>query len=177
MGDYVHQKISISNEQLLLGIWLLRTLEKIAPVKLVAGNHDMLVNNKSRLDSLTPMVQSLGEIDLKYYKESNCYLDNNIVWCVYSVFEDNSKPNIEAARTKYGNDKSYIGLYHAPVAGASTNLGFKFTEGNTFDLFDGCDMVMMGDIHKRSCFFLSEEMEILESELDKYKKKGWELAI
>ena len=31
-GDLVHQKIVISNEQLILGTWFIRKLEEIAPV-------------------------------------------------------------------------------------------------------------------------------------------------
>jgi DNA repair exonuclease SbcCD nuclease subunit len=40
----------------MLGAWFLK-LEEIAPVVLIAGNHDLLENNKDRMDSLTPMVQ------------------------------------------------------------------------------------------------------------------------
>ena len=58
-GDLVHQKIVISNEQLLLGTWFLRKLEEIAPVIMIAGNHDLLENNKDRIDSISPMVQFL----------------------------------------------------------------------------------------------------------------------
>ena len=35
-GDLVHQKIVISNEQLMLGTWFLRNLEEIAPVIVIA---------------------------------------------------------------------------------------------------------------------------------------------
>jgi metallophosphoesterase superfamily enzyme len=42
-GDYVHQKITISNELLILGTWFLRKLEEIAPVVMIAGNHDLLI--------------------------------------------------------------------------------------------------------------------------------------
>jgi 3',5'-cyclic AMP phosphodiesterase CpdA len=54
-GDLV-QKIIVSNEQIMLCL-VLRKLEEIAPVVLIAGNHDLLENNKDRMDSLTPMVQ------------------------------------------------------------------------------------------------------------------------
>ena len=44
----------------------------------IAGNHDLLENNKDRLDSITPMVKLLPDLDIRYYAgESNCYLDNN----------------------------------------------------------------------------------------------------
>src|SRR6478609_7589514 len=79
-GDLVHQKIVISNEQLMLGTWFLRKLEEIAPVILIAGNHDLLENNKDRMDSISPMVQFLPDLDINYFKESKCYFDENILW-------------------------------------------------------------------------------------------------
>ncbi len=151
-GDYVHQKITISNELLILGTWFLRKLEKIAPVVIIAGNHDLLENNKDRMDSITPMVQLLPDLDIKYLKDSKCYIDGNIVWCVYSIFDENSRPDIESARVEYGDDKTYIGLYHAPIIGATTDIGYEFTESTSLEHFDGCDMVMLGDIHKRQSF-------------------------
>lgn len=151
VGDLVHQKITISNELLTLGTWFLRKLEKIAPLRIVAGNHDFIENNKDRLDSITPMVNLLGDdLDIEYYKgDSACHLDSNIVWCNYSIFDDEKRPDIEAARVEHGDDKKYIGLYHAPVVGASTDVGYEFDHGITLSHFDGCDMVMLGDIHKR----------------------------
>jgi DNA repair exonuclease SbcCD nuclease subunit len=151
-GDLVHQKIVISNEQLLLGTWLLKSLEKIAPVILIAGNHDLLENNKDRIDSITPMVSFLPDQNINYFKESNCYLDNNVVWCVYSIFEDNKRPNIEAAKKEFGEDKTYVGLFHAPLINAKTDIGYEIDHGAELDIFEGCDMVMLGDIHKRQFF-------------------------
>jgi DNA repair exonuclease SbcCD nuclease subunit len=151
-GDLVHQKIIISNEQLILGTWFLRALEQIAPVIIIAGNHDLLENNKDRMDSITPMVQFLPDENINYFKESKCYLDDNIVWCVYSIFENNERPDIEAARAEFGPDKTYIGLFHAPLINAKTDIGYEIDHGAELDIFEGCDMVMLGDIHKRQFF-------------------------
>lgn len=151
-GDLVHQKITISNEQLLLGTWFLRKLEEFGSVIVIAGNHDLLENNKDRMDSITPMVQFLPDKEINYFKESKCYLDDNIVWCVYSIFEENQRPNIEAAREQFGNDKIYIGLYHAPVLNAKTDIGYEFDHGAGLEMFEGCEIVMMGDIHLRQNF-------------------------
>lgn len=148
VGDVVHQKITISNEQVMLTSKLLKELSNIAPVILVAGNHDLLENNKDRLDSLTPIVEFLDDYDITYLKESKCYPDDNIVWCNYSVFEDNEKPDIESGREEYGNDKTYVGLFHAPINEAKTDTGFEFEGMTNKNVFDGCDVVMMGDIHK-----------------------------
>lgn len=151
-GDLVHQKIIISNEQLILGAWFLKTLEEIAPVIIIAGNHDLLENNKDRMDSITPMVQFLPTNDINYFKESKCYLDGNIVWCVYSIFENNERPDIESARKEFGSDKTYIGLFHGPIINAKTDIGYVIEHGAELEIFDGCDVVMLGDIHKRNYF-------------------------
>lgn len=147
VGDVVHQKITISNEQIMLTSKLLKELSNIAPVILVAGNHDLLANNKDRMDSLTPIVEFLSDQDITYYKESKCYLDDNIVWCNYSVFEDNERPDIESAREEHGDDKKYVGLFHAPINEAKTDTGFEFEGMTNKTVFEGCDVVMMGDIH------------------------------
>ena len=151
-GDLVHQKIIISNEQLILGTWFIQQLEKIAPVVIIAGNHDLLENNQDRMDSITPMVQFLPNADVNYFKESKCYLDDNIVWCVYSIFDGNTKPDISSARAQFGDDKTYIGLYHAPLINAKTDIGYIFDHGAGLDIFEGCDMALLGDIHKRQFF-------------------------
>lgn len=174
-GDLVHQKIIISNEQLILGTWFLRKLEEIAPVIIIAGNHDLLENNKDRVDSISPMVQFLPDANVNYFKESKCYLDDNIVWCVYSIFEENKRPNIEAAKVEFGTDKTYVGLFHAPIINAKTDTGFVIEHGASLEIFEGCDMVMLGDIHKRSLFLHKQTMEIEEDEFITYQKKGWEL--
>jgi DNA repair exonuclease SbcCD nuclease subunit len=151
-GDLVHQKIIISNEQLILGTWFLKNLENIAPVILIAGNHDLLENNKDRMDSISPMVQFLPDANINFFKESKCYLDDNIVWCVYSIFEGNDEPDIAGAKLEFGRDKTYIGLFHAPLINAKTDIGYQIDHGAELDIFEGCDMVMLGDIHKRQSF-------------------------
>lgn len=153
VGDLVHQKITISNEQLMLGCWFLAELAKIAPVILVAGNHDLLENNKDRMDSISPMVQLLDNEHIHYYKKSKCYKDDNIVWANYSIFDENKRPDIEYGRVNHGEEKTFIGLYHAPLIGATTDIGYEFDEHHTaLEHFEGCDMVLLGDIHKRQAF-------------------------
>ena len=178
-GDYVHQKITISNEMLMLGTWFLRKLEKIAPVIIIAGNHDLLENNKDRVDSITPMVQLLPGLDIRYYKDSKCFLDSNIVWCVYSIFENNSRPNIEESIQEHGDDKTYIGLYHAPLAGSTTDTGFKFENAQSLSHFKDCNIVMCGDIHKRQALYYNDTPIVMPSSLvqqnfgEKVKKHGF----
>jgi len=151
-GDVVHNKTTISNEQLILVAWFFKELEKIAPLVVIAGNHDTILNNADRLDSISPIVQLLGDLNINYFKESKCYVDDNIVWCVYSVFEDNKRPDIESAREEFGNDKKYIGLFHAPVLNAKTDLGYSIDHGAGLDIFENLDAVFLGDIHMYQVF-------------------------
>ena len=176
-GDIFHQKNTISNEQLILAAWLLKKLEEIAPVALIAGNHDAVLNNNDRVDSITPIVQLLGNVEINYYKTSECFMDDNIVWCVYSVFEDNKRPEIEAAGLQFGNDKKYIGLFHAPVLNAKTDIGYSIEHGAGLDLFEGLDDVMMGDIHLHQIFIHKNTPIIYPSSLISAKVMHLNLAI
>ena len=155
VGDLFHQKITVSNEQILLGSWFIRELNKICPVIITAGNHDLLENNKSRMDSISPIIELLNLPTVKYYKESICYEDSNIIWCNYSIFEENKRPDIESFKpnNEIEGKHTRIGLYHAPITGATTDKGFSFDEHHTsLEHFEGCDIVMLGDIHKHQVF-------------------------
>lgn len=155
VGDLVHQKITISNEQFSLLAWFLRSCAELAYVIVVAGNHDLLENNKDRMDSITPIITILSNPCISYYTESKCYEDDNILWCNYSIFEENSRPDIEKARQEFSN-KTFIGLYHGPIDGFSTDLGYNFTDSETLDTFSGLDMVLCGDIHKRGTLYYND---------------------
>jgi DNA repair exonuclease SbcCD nuclease subunit len=117
------------------------------------------------MDSITPMVQFLPDENINYFKESKCYLDDNIVWCVYSIFENNERPDIESARAEFGSDKTYIGLFHGPLIGAKTDIGYTIDHGVELEQFDGCDLVMCGDIHQRQKLMFNDIQIVMPSSL------------
>jgi len=43
-------------------------------------------------------------------------------------------------------------LFHGPIQGLTTDIGYKFESGFESDKFAGCDLVLCGDIHKRQVF-------------------------
>ena len=172
-GDLVHNKTVISNEQLIFCVWLLKELEQIAPLIIIAGNHDLNLNNKNRMDSITPIVSFLPDCDIKYFKETDCVLDDNVVWCVYSVFDDNITPDIEGAKVKFGYDKKYLGLFHEPVLNAKTDIGYVIDHGADLDKFNDLHACLMGDIHKYQVFIDKQTKTINKNELEYYKKIGW----
>jgi DNA repair exonuclease SbcCD nuclease subunit len=147
-GDIAHQKINISNEQILLTSWFLTELTKIGKVVILPGNHDFLENNIQRLDSITPVVELLNNEDIMYFKDGGVYDDDNIKWVVYSLYQHNNRPEFE--RT----EGTYIGLFHGPIQGLSTDLGFEFSSAYDTLNFINLDLLLCGDIHKRQTFML-----------------------
>jgi len=126
--------------------WVLTECSKISKTVLIIGNHDFLENNVSRLDALTPVIDSLQNENIVYYKERGVYEDQNIDWVVYSLTSHNIPPEIESS------ERVKIGLFHGPVQGLTTDIGYKFDEGFEPSKFNGCDIVLCGDIHKRQVF-------------------------
>ena len=84
-GDLVHSKNQMTPELVEFIAWVLTECSKIAKTVLIPGNHDFLENNMERLDALTPVVDSLKNEMVVYYKNRGVYQDENIDWCVYSL--------------------------------------------------------------------------------------------
>jgi DNA repair exonuclease SbcCD nuclease subunit len=150
-GDIAHQKINISNEQLLLTSWLLKELTRFGKVVIIPGNHDFLENNTQRMDSITPVVELLDNPNITYLKDSGDYLDTdgNIQWVVYSLYQHNVRPEF----TKQEGLLT-VGLFHGPIMGLSTDLGFEFEDAYDRLNFNDLDLLLCGDIHKRQQFTL-----------------------
>jgi len=146
-GDLVHSKNQMTPELIDLMSWWMTETAKICKCVYIIGNHDFLENNLDRMDAISPLIQSLNNPDITYYKDRGCYEDENILWCVYSLTSHNTSPNIPEVTDQYK-----IGLFHGPIEGASNDFGFVFTDGYSIDRFDGCDVVFAGDIHKRQTF-------------------------
>ena len=145
-GDLVHSKNQMTPELIKLMSWWMVETAKICKCIYIIGNHDFLENNIDRLDAITPIVESLNNDDIVYYKDRGCHKDDNITWCVYSLRSHNVSPDIP-------NDKTLkIGLFHGMIEGSSNDAGFIFNDGYSIDRFDGCDLVLAGDIHKRQTY-------------------------
>ena len=145
-GDLVHSKNQMTPELIEMVSWVLTECSKIAKTIVIIGNHDFLENNMSRLDALTPIIESLNNENISYFKNKGVYEDSNIDWVVYSLMDHNLPPEIEK------NNRKKIGLFHGPVIGLTTDVGYKFEDGFDTSRFVGCDLVLCGDIHKRQIF-------------------------
>lgn len=107
----------------------------------VSGNCNL--SNKSRLDSLSPIIASLAHPDLTYWKHSGVYNVGDVQFLVYSILDEkDSWPSVPK------NNKTKIGLYHGPIYGSQTATNFTITSRHTeVSQFDGLDIVILGDIH------------------------------
>ena len=122
-GDLVHSKNQMTPELIDFVAWFLTECSKITKTILIIGNHDFLENNLSRLDALSPIIDSLNDPNIVYYKDRGVYEDENILWVVYSLTSHNIPPEIPTT------DLKKIGLFHGPVLGLTTSIGFKFDDG------------------------------------------------
>lgn len=152
-GDITHNKNTISNELIAFVSMWIRQLEQFGKVIVISGNHDLMVGNMSRMDTLTSIFtasQFNNAIHLDSYLgyDSGIIPDENITWALYSIFSDFRRPNIEQAKEDFPKN-IVVGLYHGTIVGATLNNGTIIDSGVDGDIFSGCDFVAAGDIHKR----------------------------
>ena len=152
-GDLIDQKNNITPELITFVSTFIRELENIAKVIVIAGNHDLIVNNLSRKDAISSIFETAAFenaflLDLELGYQSGYVVDDNITWCLYSIFDNFNKPNIFEAKTENPSNK-IIGLYHGMIIGSMLYNGNIVDSGVQGELFEGCDCVMAGDIHKQ----------------------------
>lgn len=148
-GDIVHAKTDMTPELVQEVYEFLKLMADTAPTILITGNHDTNLNNKSRLDALSPIVSALNHPNLFYLKSSDIYEIADKHFVVMSVFD---KPKDFIRANDFVADYK-IALHHGAVDNAMTDIGFRLVNDNvTIDLFSGYDLVLLGDIHKPAQF-------------------------
>lgn len=152
-GDIVHQKNNISPELDILMSNLFNMLESISKTIIIAGNHDYLINNTDRLDSISHIVKIKGYknlcfADMALDYQSGLIEDDNVCWALYSTFDSFAEPKGIETYKKKNPDKKIIGLFHGQVVGSKTDMGHVMDNGINADLFKSCDAVLSGHIHK-----------------------------
>lgn len=153
-GDLVHSKNQISNELIVFASVFLRKLEQIAKVIVISGNHDLVVDNQSRTDTLTALFETARFSNCYFFDKmlgykSGCITDSNIVWALYSIYDGFMKPNLESIEEYREKGAKVIGLYHGSIVGARLQNGTVMDNGLNTKVFEGCDCVMAGHLHLR----------------------------
>jgi DNA repair exonuclease SbcCD ATPase subunit/DNA repair exonuclease SbcCD nuclease subunit len=144
-GDILHSKNELSPECILLTLEFLETLASIMPTIIIAGNHDAVLTNNDRVDSLTGILDKREIVDLYYLKHSGIYKFNNIYFGVNSLL-DGYFVNGSDIKTSPGEYK--VALYHGSVGTPINDFGYKISGEIPLSTFDNYDYVLLGDIHK-----------------------------
>ena len=161
-GDIVHAKTDMSPEMVEVTSKFLVSIADIAPTILIAGNHDCNLANTNRLDSLTPIVNSLQHPNLYYIKNSAIITVADTDFAVMSILDEAT----EWPRADECDSSHRIALYHGPVHGSTTDAGFTITNRHVHvATFDEFDMVLLGDIHKHQVLQDSNPVIVYASSL------------
>lgn len=155
-GDLLHSKNQLSPECILFTYQFLKSLADIFPTFLIAGNHDALLTNNQRIDSITAIIKNRSIPNLHYLKDSGCYHFANICFGVCSLLDDKW---VYAEQLDIDEDinMTKVALYHGGVGEFETGVGFRMRGEKLIKDFDGYDFIMLGDIHKFQ--YLDEERE------------------
>jgi DNA repair exonuclease SbcCD ATPase subunit/DNA repair exonuclease SbcCD nuclease subunit len=147
-GDLFHNKTQLSPEAVSLAADFLNSLSAIAPVVLIAGNHDGNLKNTDREDAISPVYKALNNPNIKYLKNSGEYeFNDEVTFNVLSIFD---RDNWKAPSNK---NKINIALYHGAIEGARTDTGWAMKDtDDDLNIFEDFDFAFLGDIHKRQFF-------------------------
>src|SRR6056300_1817475 len=86
-GDIVHAKTDMSPEVVDLTQEFFTRLSDLLPTIVIPGNHDANLNNTSRLDALTPIVNALKLPRLIYLKDTGAWNIGGITFVHQSVWD------------------------------------------------------------------------------------------
>ena len=156
-GDIAHAKLDMSPELVDLISEFFKKLADIAPTVVIAGNHDCNLNNLHRLDVLQPIVKNLNHSNLHYVRDTCTFKLADVTFAVMSVFDEHNVEKYPKAKDIEGDTK--VALFHGSIDNCSTDFGFHLKNPeHTTALFDGYDLALLGDIHKRQ--FMDKEHRI-----------------
>ena len=163
-GDVVHGKLDTSPEEIRMVSEFFLNLADICDLLVIPGNHDCNLNNKSREDVLSPIIDLVQQINPKihFWKKTGVYKMGGCTFGHLSVFDmtKDGKPNAKnIPRAKDIDGEHKIAIYHGGVGNFKVDTGLVMSDEhvNVID-FDGYDMVLLGDIHKRQ--FLNDKETI-----------------
>lgn len=145
-GDLFHVKSNVTPEAYQSAAEFLKNLADIAQTHVILGNHDLILSNKNRLDSVSPVIEAINHPNLFFHKHSEeCLLiKENITLNIMSIVDEQSEwiPISDPSSIN-------VALYHGSIAGVVTDQNWVMTHGEVdIEKFAGFDYVMLGDIHK-----------------------------
>jgi DNA repair exonuclease SbcCD nuclease subunit len=158
-GDLLHNKETISPEQIMLARQFLEQCGKRCHTVLIAGNHDLNMFRKDRLDSLTPCCSGIHNVS--YMSETGVRIFDNIAIVVNSLvcnsynYETDTVDPLKAQDflthetvSSYVKGYTSVCLYHGIIDGSVAPNGYILSSTITKKFLQGFDYVLLGDVHK-----------------------------
>jgi DNA repair exonuclease SbcCD nuclease subunit len=175
-GDIFHSKSILSPEAVELGSDFFRHLANIAPVDIIIGNHDVSLQNNTRLNSITPIVNNITDTrySILVYEKSGIYdISDDVAYGVFSCLDESKFPitydvmDIVTPRPSFNIENGkFIALFHGNISGSvsETNFTFKDTGYDASIMFKNYDAAFLGDIHRLQKLPLSKIVEEIVDE-------------
>jgi len=148
-GDLLHNKTDLSPEAVELTSKYLDRLSDLAPVDMILGNHDCVINQHNRLDSLTPIVNLLQEKGkpIHLFTESGLYdITEGLTYGVFAQQDTEALWPIDFDRKE---GRHYVALYHGAIDGSKTSASHRIESDTDRSVFRNYDFGMLGDIHSQ----------------------------
>lgn len=145
-GDLFHHKYLTWESMLVMHEVLTQVMTRWKTV-IIIGNHDFNHRNPNEVDCITPIIDMIKmNPSIKpfvYSKSTESFtVGNNIKFYHFCDF-DNSNLQVDE-----DTNVVKVGLNHSPMVGAKYSNGTSHqSKGSSVGLFEGCDMVLLGDIH------------------------------
>ena len=147
-GDILHSKTDLSPEVEKVTYDFLNELSSLYPTFLIAGNHDGLLNNPDRIDSISSILYKRQLNDCFYLKNTGVYEFGNIRFFVDALFDTDTVDMTEEAVVEWREGYKNIGLYHGQIKGWKNLKGYICPTGEKYiENFSGMDYMLLGDIH------------------------------
>lgn len=146
-GDIFHHKSTLSPESVILAPEFFEGLSNIATVDVIAGNHD-LGKNLERIDAVQALIdKNMSRWNLKhpinYYRKSGVYsIDDKHEYFFWDFRSKKHQPYKKS-------NKIAIGLYHGAPYTIKLDSGKEMSPDIASNIFENCDYMFCGDIHKR----------------------------
>jgi DNA repair exonuclease SbcCD ATPase subunit/DNA repair exonuclease SbcCD nuclease subunit len=141
-GDLFHNRDRFVSETLIVFDEFIRKITDKLDLFVIVGNHDCF-NHSDRIDTISGIASLTKYKRFHLLKNSGIYKFSNITFGVSSLLDGMGiPPVINDANTK-------IALFHGIVDGCILDNGTSANDGVNISSFDGYDIVMLGDVHKR----------------------------
>lgn len=160
-GDLAHSKLETSPELSKEIAELLTKCGDLTDTIVIPGNHDCNLNNRQRLDVISPIFDYLKHDRVHYVRDNGLYIMNNLLFSHFGIFADVEEYVTYKKIPKTYKDKTstHIALYHGPLHKSTTDSNYEVT--NTAvqaELFSGFHFGILGDIHKQQTIHIQKAM-------------------